>query len=244
VFSFDWIVIKTLLAVFAHPDDEIGCAATLAAHSASGHRVVLIFLTHGEMTESLGPLTTDEVARRRREHAAEAGRILGCEIAFLNYRDTRVECTPDANYDVAKVIAEIKPDALLTWGNAWIRGMRHPDHQATGEIVRNAAVLARIARVVAPHSPHRNAAPIFAIRDRNSLVPPIAIDVSEHLDKALELGAFYREHVGWPPEEWHRERLATAGKEWNVRAAEVFDAYESVGGLYTSLFDSPVLPPL
>ena len=235
---------KTLLAIFAHPDDEIGCAATLAAHSASGHRVVLVFLTHGEMTEALGPLSAEEVGQRRREHAVEAGRILGCEIRFLTFQDTRVESTPTANYDVARLIAEIKPDALLTWGEASVRGMRHPDHQATGAIVRNAAVLSRIARVVAPFAPHRNAAPVFTIRDYHSTLPPVAIDVSAHLDKALELGAFYRERVGWPPEEWHHNRLAAAGKEWGVAAAEVFDAYESAGGLYTSLFDSTVLPPL
>ena len=234
---------KTLLALFAHPDDEIGCAATLAAHSASGHRVILVFLTHGEMTESMGPLSAAEVAQRRREHAHESGRILGCGVRFLNYQDTRVESKPDTHHDVAKLIAELKPDAVLTWGDAWIRGMRHPDHQATGAIARSAITLSRIARVVAPFEPHRNAAPIFTIRDRNSMLPPIAIDVSDFIDKALELGAFYRERVGWPPEDWHRSRLRAAGEEWGVAAAEVFDAYESVGGLYASLFDSAVLPP-
>lgn len=127
---------KTLLVVFSHPDDEIGCAATIAAHSASGHRVILVFLTHGEMTESLGPLTAAEVAAQRLEHAHESARILGCEVRFLNFADTRVEVTADANHAVAKLVAEIKPDAVMTWGEGWIRGIRHPDHQATGEIVR------------------------------------------------------------------------------------------------------------
>ena len=234
---------KTLLALFAHPDDEIGCAATLAAHSASGHRVVLVFLTHGEMTESLGPLSAEDVAEQRRAHAHESGRILGCEIRFLNYPDTRVESTPAVHYEVARLVAEIRPDAVLTWGDAWVRGMRHPDHQATGQIARSAITLSRISRVVAPLAPHRNVAPVFTIRDRNSLLPPIAVDVSAYVEKALELGAFYRERVGWPPEDWHRERLRACGEDWGVRAAEVFDAYESVGGLYQSLFESAVLPP-
>lgn len=205
--------------------------------------MVLVFLTHGEMTESLGPLSAEAVARERRAHAHEAGRILGCEIRFLGYQDTRVESTPDAHYDVAKVMAEIKPNAVLTWGDAWIRGMRHPDHQATGHIARSAITLSRIARVVAPHAPHRDPAPVFTIRDRNSMLPPIAIDVSAHAHKAFELGAHYRERVGWPPEDWHRDRLRAFGDEWGVPAAEVFDAHESVGGLYHSLFESAALPP-
>ena len=234
---------KTLLVALSHPDDEIGCAATIAAHSASGHRVVLLFMTRGEMTESLGPLSAEQVAEQREAHAREAGRILGCEIRFLNYQDTRIACTAESNYDVAKVIAEIKPDAVLTWGEGWARGIRHPDHQSTGQIVRNAVTLSRIARVVAPNAAHRSSAPIFTIRDRNSMLPPLAVDVSDFIDKALELGGFYRERVGWPPEEWHRARLQRDGGEWGVAAAEVFDAYESEGGLYASLFDSAVLPP-
>src|SRR5688572_984744 len=97
---------NALLVLLAHPDDEIGCAGTIAVHSALGHRVVLAFLTHGEMTEALGPLTAREVAVLREEHAHEAGRLLGCEIRFLDYQDTRVHVTPEANYDVAKLVAE------------------------------------------------------------------------------------------------------------------------------------------
>jgi N-acetylglucosamine malate deacetylase 1 len=236
-------VTKTLLVVLTHPDDEIGCAATIAAHSASGHRVVLVFLTQGEMTEALGRLSAEEVAAHRNQHAQQAGAILGCEVRFLTYQDTRVHVTPEANYDVAKLVAEIQPDAVLTWGEGWMRGIRHPDHQATGEIVRNAVTLARIARVVAPHEPHRLVAPVFTLRDRNSVLPAAAVDVSRYVDKAMELGAFYRERVGWPPEQWHRDRLIRSGSEWGVQAAEVFDAYESESGLFKTLFDSKPLPP-
>jgi LmbE family N-acetylglucosaminyl deacetylase len=154
-----------------------------------------------------------------------------------------VASTPESHYDVARLMAELKPDAVLTWGDAWIRGMRHPDHQATGHIARSAITLSRIARVVAPEAPHRNAAPVFAIRDRHSLMPAVAIDVSAFVEPALELGAFYRERVGWPPEQWHRDRLRNCGEQWGVEAAEHFDAYESESGLYRTLFDSPVLPP-
>ena len=235
---------RTLLVVLAHPDDEIGCAGTIAAHSAQGHRVVLTFLTHGEMTESLGPLKASEVAEQREQHAQEAGRILGCEIRFLDYNDTRVQVTPDANYDVAKLIAEVQPNALLTWGHGAMRGMRHPDHQATGEITRNAVTLARIARVVAPLSPHRESAPVFTIRDHHHRLPLVAIDVSQQMETITKLGTFYRERVGWPPAEWLRTRALKAGSEFGCEAAEIFEAWESEPGLYRSLFDSKGFLPL
>ena len=141
---------KTLLVALSHPDDEIGCAGTIAGHAALGHRVVLLFLTRGEMTEALGPLTAAEVADLRSEHARQAGGILGAEVRLLDFPDTRIEVSADAGYRIAREIADIQPDAVITWGDAWRRGPRHPDHQATGQIVRNAITLARIARVVAP----------------------------------------------------------------------------------------------
>lgn len=227
---------KTLLVAFSHPDDEIGCAGTIAAHAARGHRVVLLFLTRGEMTEALGPLAAQEVAEQRSRHAVEAGRILGAEVRLLDFPDTRVEVSADANYRLAREIAEIRPDAVITWGHAWRRGPRHPDHQATGEIVRAGITLARIARVVQPLPPHRTLAPVYTLREPHSTLPAAAIDISEHTGTLYALAAFYRERVGWPPQDWLEQRVGSAGEAWGVAAAEVFDAWESEGGLRASLF--------
>lgn len=226
---------KTLLVALSHPDDEIGCAGTMAAHAALGHRVVLLFLTRGEMTEALGPLTAQEVAARRSRHALEAGRILGAEVRLLDFPDTRVEVSAESNYRLAREVAEIRPDAVITWGHAWRRGPRHPDHQATGEIVRAGITLARIARVVQPLPPHRLLAPVYTLREPHSTLPAAAIDVSAQTATVLELGAFYRERVGWPQQDWLEQRIRTAGHVWGVAAAEVFDAWESEGGLRSTL---------
>src|SRR4051812_14874901 len=102
---------RTLLVALAHPDDEVGCVGTIAAHKAAGDRVVMLFLTPGEMTESLGPIPIEEVAKQRTSHAKRAGELLNAdEVRVLDFRDTRVEVTADGAYRVAKEIAEIKPD--------------------------------------------------------------------------------------------------------------------------------------
>lgn len=226
---------RTLLVALAHPDDEVGCAGTIAAHAAVGCRVVMLFLTRGEMTESLGPLPAEEVARRRTEQGNRAAEILGAEARFMDLPDTRLEVTADAGYAVAREIAEIRPDAVITWGDAWVRGQRHPDHWATGHIVRNAITLARIARVVAPAPPHRAPAPVFAIRDAHSTLPEAAVDVSVFVDRIHELADHYRGFVGWPPRDWLEARLAEAGRRHGVAAAEVLDAWETPGGLFERL---------
>lgn len=42
----------TIVSFHAHPDDEsIGSGGTIARATAAGHRVVLVFGTHGELGE-------------------------------------------------------------------------------------------------------------------------------------------------------------------------------------------------
>jgi N-acetylglucosamine malate deacetylase 1 len=223
--------LKTLLVALSHPDDEVGCSGTIAAHRAAGDRVVLLWLTRGEMTEIYGELATEEVARRRMEHGREAAAILGAEAEFMDFPDTRIHATPEAAARVAAMIARIRPDAIITWGEAWARGMRHPDHQATGKIVRDAVTLARLRRVVTPAPPHRDPAPIFTIRGEHSTLPELAVDVSPHLDTVRRLARYYRDRVGWPDEDWLLDRLRRAGQARSVEAAELFDAWETAPGL-------------
>jgi N-acetylglucosamine malate deacetylase 1 len=234
---------KTLLVALAHPDDEVGVAGTIAAHAALGHRVVMLFLTKGEMTESLGPLSAEEVARLRVEHGRAAADILGAEVRFMDFADTRMEVTADAAYAVAAEIAAVRPDAVITWGDAWIRGPRHPDHHATGRIVRNAITLARIARVVRPAEPHRGAAPVFTIRDAHSTLPAAAVDVTGQLPRLHALADHYRERVGWPPRDWLDQRLADGGRGYGVQAAELMDAWETPAGRTTVDGQTRGVPP-
>lgn len=227
---------KTVLVGLTHQDDEIGCSGTILRHVRRGDRVVLLWLTRGEMTEIFGRLPLDEVARRRTESGIEAARILGAEPRFMDMPDTRIQATPEAAAEVARVIAEVRPDAVVTWGEAWARGMRHPDHQATGKIVRDAVTLARMSRVVAPAQPHREPAPVFTLRGEFSTLPRLAIDVEPVLDTVLELSRFYRDLVGWPPsDEWLLDRLRTAGEPHGLAAAELFDAWETPAGAADAL---------
>lgn len=221
---------KTLLVALTHPDDEVGCAGTVAAHRAAGHRVVLLWLTRGELTEVYGDLAVEEVAERRTEQGERAARILDAEPRFLSFPDTRVQATPESAREVAAVIADVRPDAVVTWGDAWVRGMRHPDHQATGAIVRDAVTLARLRRVVDPLEPHRDSAPIFTLRGEHSTLPLAAVDVTDHLDTVLELAAFHRDRVGWPEEDWLLDRLRRAGAPHGFEVAERFDAWETPAG--------------
>ena len=226
---------RTLLVGLAHPDDEVGAAGTIRAQVARGDRVVVVWLTKGEMTEAFGPVSQDEVSRIREEHGRMAGEILGCETRFMEFRDTEVQATPEAARQVARLITEIRPDGVLTWGDSWGRGMRHPDHQASGTIFRDAITLARIAKVVAPLTPHRDPAPVFTYRGSHSHLPAVVVDVEPHLERIHAIAKFYYERIGFGNAEWIERRLRAAAEPHGLRYAEVWDAWETPGGIVQSL---------
>jgi N-acetylglucosamine malate deacetylase 1 len=231
---------QTLLVGLAHPDDEVGAAGTICAQVARGDRVVVAWLTRGEMTEAFGPVSMEEVSRIREEHGRAAGELLGCETRFLNFRDTELEANVESARRVARLITEVKPDGVLTWGDAWGRGMRHPDHQAAGKIFRDAITLARLAKVVAPEPPHRAPVPVFTIRGAYSQMPAVVVDVEPWLDRIHALARFYYERIGFGNAEWIDHRLRAAAEPHGLRYAEAFDAWETAGGVVESLLPSVV----
>jgi LmbE family N-acetylglucosaminyl deacetylase len=220
---------QTLLLGLAHPDDELGAAGTVLAQRAKGDRVVIVWLTAGEQTEAFGRIATSEVARRRREQGMRVAEI------FLDLRDTAVTHDRETVIRLARLICEIRPDGLLTWGDAWVRGMRHPDHQECGRLFRDAITMARMGRIVAPHEAHRKPVPVFTLRDAHSPVPAIAVDVTPFRDRIDEVAALYRQGLGFGDPEWLERRLREVGDRWGVRYAEEFDAWEATPLERTSL---------
>jgi LmbE family N-acetylglucosaminyl deacetylase len=226
---------STLMVVLAHPDDEVAAAGTLSAQRSRGDRVVVLWLTRGEMTEAFGPIPTEEVAERRERLGAEAARLLDVEHRFLRLPDTRLEPTPAAALEVARILCEVRPDGLLTWGTSWVRGARHPDHDATGKIARDAVTLARIAKAMAPLEPCRAWCPVFTYRDAHSTLPAVVVDVEPHLEKIREVAELYRRAQGFGDPAWLESRLRRAGRAHGLSYAEVFDAWESSAGRVDAL---------
>ena len=236
---------ETLLVGLAHPDDEVGLAGTILAQRARGDRVVIVWLTRGEMTEAFGPRPASEVAALREEQGRRAGEILDVETIFLDFPDTALEATRDAALRVARLICDVRPTGILTWGDAWVRGMRHPDHQACGRIFRDAVTLARIAKAVAPAPPHRGAAPVFTLRDAHSTLPAVGVDVTPFRGRIQELADFYLHGIGFGDPAWIEHRLRVTGERWGCRYAEELDAYETIAGsLVSSILPAEPIPGL
>ncbi len=131
----------TILAIFAHPDDEIGAGSTLARYSDAGVRTVLACASRGEAAT----IYCDECATREnlaevRTHELEcACQHLGIrELRWLDWPDSGIQGLPreQAIGQAVALIREIRPDAIITHPENGL--YPHPDHLAIWEFVRTA----------------------------------------------------------------------------------------------------------
>jgi LmbE family N-acetylglucosaminyl deacetylase len=131
----------TILAVFAHPDDEIGAGSTLSYYSEQGVRVVLCCATRGEAATIFcdGCATPDTLAAVRTQELRCACDHLGIqELRWLDWPDGRIKDLEreEAIGELVSLIREIRPTALLTHPANGL--YPHPDHLAVWEMVRAA----------------------------------------------------------------------------------------------------------
>lgn len=131
----------TILAIFAHPDDEIGVGSTLAHYSDAGVRTILVCATRGEAaTIFCEDCATQETLPQVRTRELEcACQHLGIrELRWLDWPDGGVKDLPraDAIGQVVGLIREIRPHVILTHPENGL--YPHPDHLAMWEIVREA----------------------------------------------------------------------------------------------------------
>ena len=137
------VLMADILVFGAHPDDaEFGMGASMVKFVRSGATVALCVLTRGES----GTFGTPEQREREMKAAAEK---LGGELEILSYRDCQVFDTFEARVRLAEVVRRFRPKIVFapyhTNPSYHKDGAAHPDHTATGTIVRSALRYARFA---------------------------------------------------------------------------------------------------
>lgn len=137
----------TIMAVHAHPDDEVfSMGGTLAWYAQQGIQTVLVTCTRGEEGEIVDPeLNTPEVRTRLGEVRSTelhcAVQALGIQsLEFLGYRDSGMADTPsnahpesfhradleEAALRLVRLIRRYRPQVLVSYDPTGTYG--HPDH--------------------------------------------------------------------------------------------------------------------
>jgi LmbE family N-acetylglucosaminyl deacetylase len=194
---------RTLLAVFAHPDDEGVVGALLARYAREGVRVHLAIATDGRygVRDFAGIPAGDALAKARAEEARCAAQKLGAQPpALLGFPDgiARTEGSPaDAMANLARLVVEVRklfttlrPDAVVTWGPDGMSG--HPDHRLVS------AVVTQVFQEDGPGWPRNLYYPGFP-RERAATAPAVP---------------------GWPPLPLTAERYLTVRVPYEERDAQ------------------------
>jgi bacillithiol biosynthesis deacetylase BshB1 len=147
----------------AHPDDvEWGVGGTALKLQATGTSFGIVDLTRGEM----GSRGTTEERDKEAEEAASCGVIDSVE----------------NRKQIASAIRRWRPKMVLApyWTD------RHPDHAATGNLIRNAAVYCTLKKSNDPNPPHKPSTYLYYLL-HHFTHPGIVVDISEIYHRKLEL---------------------------------------------------------
>ncbi|PHQ62309.1 MAG: hypothetical protein COC08_01180 [Maribacter sp.] len=132
---------KVIMAVFAHPDDEISVGPILAKYAREGAKVYLVTATDGRYGTGQTDLKPGEelVVLRKKEVNCSAS-YLGIEKPiWLGYHDQlklkggffgHVPYIQDLMRELDSLVSKIQPDVIITFGPDG--GSNHMDHRLIG----------------------------------------------------------------------------------------------------------------
>jgi LmbE family N-acetylglucosaminyl deacetylase len=154
---------RTLVALFAHPDDEVAVAPILARYARERVQIYEIYVTGGEGGAGQGQMfqrpdtfkAGEDLARIRADEARCSATALGVNPPIIfNFPDGKLgDYLGDRTLNfrlvdrIAQEIARLKPDVVVTWGPDG--GYGHPDHRMVSNIAT------QLQRAGAPGMPER-----------------------------------------------------------------------------------------
>jgi LmbE family N-acetylglucosaminyl deacetylase len=208
---------RRVLAIVAHPDDEVlGCGGTLALHADAGDRVVVGIACEGESLR-YGPGAANQAASIE----AAAGILGAAEVRQLRFPDQRLDTinlvqliTP-----LEKMIAEVEPQVVYC--------------QFGGDVNRDHQILFQAA-LVATRPMAESLRAVYAFETASStdwayprsFVPDTWVDITTTLERKIRAMACYRSEVRDFPHPRSLESLRHRAAYWGglacLPAAEVF----------------------
>jgi LmbE family N-acetylglucosaminyl deacetylase len=182
-----------VLVFGAHPDDaEFGMGASMVKMVRSGISVAVCVLTRGEA----GTFGTPELREKEMSNAAAR---LGGELDILDFQDCRIFDSFETRVALAAVIRKHRPRIVFapyhTNPASHNDGGAHPDHVATGLIVRSAARYARFAGLKEVPGEPWNAQHLLYYMVPRALKPSVLNDVSEYMEEWESIAACHESQM-------------------------------------------------
>ena len=211
------------LVVAPHPDDEIlGCGGTLLRRVGEGGVVGWLLMT--SITKDHG-WPEDRVDRRTHEIDLVRQRLQISDEFFyeLGFPSTELDKVPMSELvgKVSKVFTSFEPEEVFLP----FPGDIHSDHRITFDAVSSCTKWFRYPSVKRVLTYETLSETDFSL-DHNAFNPNLLVDISEHLEKKLELLSIYKSELGEHPFPRSLENVAAQallrGSQRGTRAAEAF----------------------
>ena len=222
-----------IIIIGAHPDDPDEVGGTAYKWAKAGHDVLMVSLTNGDAGHQ--SLSSEELAKVRREEARRAGEVIGVRYITLDNHDGQLMPTYENRLQVIKLIREQKAD-LVIFPRPYDY---HPDHRYCGTLVLDAAYMVTVPKIL-PEVPFLEKNPVFLYTYDHFVHPEpfvadVVVDIDDVIEKKIDM---YHQHTSqmyeWLPfnrgqldqvPATEKERRIWLGKTWGQRSnAEPFRA--------------------
>lgn len=193
------------LAFGAHADDvELACSGTILKLGALGYKTGVITLTQGEMA-------TRGTAEIRAQEFAQSAEIMELSMhKMLDIPDGRIEDIWENKLKIIEGIRAFRPRILFA--PYWIS--RHPDHDKTSSLVREAAYLSGLKKLETDQEAYRPYKIIY-YQTRFEFKPSFIVDISEFYEKKMKSILCYKS-------QFHHQDKANFGEDETLISSPEF----------------------
>jgi len=141
---------------------------------------------------SEGEQSSRGTPEERERGKIKATELLGlCDRFSVGLPDSKIGANPDHQLSIINIIRQTRPRVILSpyWKD------RHPDHEATGRLVREAFFYAGVATVGSgrPHRPER----LFYYMTNHPFQPSFIVDISNVWQNKMRILAAYASQFQW-----------------------------------------------
>ncbi|RJQ17972.1 hypothetical protein C4573_00900 [Candidatus Woesearchaeota archaeon] len=169
-----------IMIIGAHPDDaEFGMGGTIAKFAEQGHSLVIVVLTRGENGTYGNP-------EEREKECKAAAKYIEAELELLDFHDCNIFDSYEARLKIANVVRKYKPKIVFApyfeHKTFHKDGLSHPDHSATGLLVKNALRIAKFKKVSLEFEVHSVQRIVYYMVPRDKS-PTFINDISSVIEK-------------------------------------------------------------
>jgi LmbE family N-acetylglucosaminyl deacetylase len=189
----------SLMAIFAHPDDEsFSSSGLLARYAKEGVFTSLVMATRGEAGEISDPALAnrDNLGQVREQELRQACSIMGVkDLRFLDYIDGMLPEMDRREFKekLVRAIRELRPLVVYTFGPDGVYG--HPDHVTVSDLATEAYHLAGDPKAFLEHLGEGLGA--WSPRKLYYVAPP-----KEQLQRMAKLAAQMFPDNSWNQPDW------------------------------------------